>query len=84
MKNIACFQIKVKRDILKKYRTYGELYMGLCKVTGEVPIAIYRTEKRRIFIEEVIYLTVCMFFNCWNFNHCITYLPLQSNVINVV
>ncbi|XP_078333726.1 potassium channel subfamily T member 2-like isoform X2 [Crassostrea virginica] len=44
--------IKVKRDILRKYRTYGELYMGLCKVTGEVPIAIYRTEKRRIFIEE--------------------------------
>ena len=81
MRNIACFQIKVKRDILRKYRTYGELYMGLCKVTGEVPIAIYRTEKRRIFIEEVIHLTVCMFIKYWNFNHCITYLPLQSTVI---
>lgn len=46
------FQIKVKRDILKKYRTYGDLYIGLCKVTGEVPIAIYRTEKRRMVVEE--------------------------------
>ena len=73
MRNIACFQIKVKRDILRKYRTYGELYMGLCKVTGEVPIAIYRTEKRRIFVEEVIHLTVCMFIKYWNFNHWITY-----------
>lgn len=44
--------IKVKRDILKKYRTYGDLYIGLCKVTGEVPIAIYRTEKRRMVVEE--------------------------------
>lgn len=81
MRNIACFQIKVKRDILRKYRTYGELYMGLCKVTGEVPIAIYRTEKRRIFIEEVIHLTMCMFIKYWNFNHCRTFLPLQSTVI---
>ena len=37
----------MKRDILKKYKTYGELYKGLCSVTGEVPIAIYRTEARR-------------------------------------
>ncbi|XP_048780115.2 potassium channel subfamily T member 2-like isoform X2 [Ostrea edulis] len=44
--------IKVKRDILAKYKTYGDLYIGLCKVTGEVPIAIYRSEKRRIFVEE--------------------------------
>lgn len=42
----------MKRDILKKYRTYGDLYIGLCKVTGEVPIAIYRTEKRRMVVEE--------------------------------
>lgn len=50
--HIHIFQIKVKRDILKKYRTYGDLYIGLCKVTGEVPIAIYRTEKRRMVVEE--------------------------------
>lgn len=42
----------MKRDILAKYKTYGDLYIGLCKVTGEVPIAIYRSEKRRIFVEE--------------------------------
>ncbi|KAK3087945.1 hypothetical protein FSP39_012694 [Pinctada imbricata] len=39
--------IKVKRDIQRKYRTYGDLYKGLCSVTGEVPIAIYRTEVRK-------------------------------------
>jgi hypothetical protein len=37
----------VNRPILAKYRTYGELYRGLCTVTGEIPIAIYRTEKRK-------------------------------------
>ncbi|XP_062609511.1 potassium channel subfamily T member 2-like isoform X3 [Saccostrea cucullata] len=42
--------IKVKRDILIKYKTYGDLYIGLCKVTGEVPIAIYRTERRSAFV----------------------------------
>ena len=41
------FQIKVKRPILAKYRTYGDLYRGLCTVTGEIPIAIYRTERRK-------------------------------------
>ncbi|XP_060085244.1 potassium channel subfamily T member 2-like [Ylistrum balloti] len=39
--------IKIKRPILAKYRTYGDLYQGLCTMTGEVPIAIYRTEKRK-------------------------------------
>lgn len=40
--------IKVKRSILAKYRTYGELYKGLCSVTGEIPIAIYRTERPKL------------------------------------
>ncbi|XP_063407374.1 potassium channel subfamily T member 2-like isoform X1 [Mytilus trossulus] len=39
--------IKVKRQILAKYRTYGDLYKGLCTITGEIPIAIYRTERRK-------------------------------------
>ncbi|KAK6167603.1 hypothetical protein SNE40_021590 [Patella caerulea] len=38
--------IRVKRATLKLYPTYGELYQGLCTATGEVPIAIYRTEKQ--------------------------------------
>ena len=37
----------MNRPILAIYRTYGELYRGLCTVTGEIPIAIYRTEKRK-------------------------------------
>ena len=37
----------MNRPILAKYRTYGELYRGLCTVTGEIPIAIYRTERRK-------------------------------------
>lgn len=39
--------IKIKRPTLTKYRTYGDLYQGLCSLTGEVPVAIYRTEKRK-------------------------------------
>ena len=37
----------MNRPILAKYRTYGELYRGLCTITGEIPIAIYRTERRK-------------------------------------
>ncbi|XP_033726603.1 potassium channel subfamily T member 2-like isoform X2 [Pecten maximus] len=44
--------IKVKRPVLAKYRTYGDLYQGLCAMTGEVPIAIYRTEKRKHIDDE--------------------------------
>lgn len=45
--------IKIKRPTLAKYRTYGDLYQGLCSMTGEVPIAIYRTEKRKHTDDQV-------------------------------
>ncbi|OWF49166.1 Potassium channel subfamily T member 2 [Mizuhopecten yessoensis] len=44
--------IKVKRPVLAKYRTYGDLYQGLCSMTGEVPVAIYRTEKRKLVDDQ--------------------------------
>ncbi|XP_021366238.1 potassium channel subfamily T member 2-like [Mizuhopecten yessoensis] len=37
--------IRVKNMTLARYRTFGELYHGMATTTGEVPIAIYRTEK---------------------------------------
>ncbi|CAG5121404.1 unnamed protein product, partial [Candidula unifasciata] len=37
--------IRVKRSTLHKFPEYGELYEGLCSATGEIPFAIYRTEK---------------------------------------
>ncbi|KAL5013854.1 hypothetical protein ScPMuIL_008124 [Solemya velum] len=38
--------IRVNRSTLAHYHTYGELYQGLCTTTGEIPIAVYRTEHR--------------------------------------
>ena len=44
------------------YSTYGELYKALSEQTGEIPIAIYRTEKRVFSYDpssaEVSYMTV--------------------------
>ncbi|GFR84571.1 potassium channel subfamily T member 1 [Elysia marginata] len=37
--------IRVKRATLQKFPEYGELYEGLCTATGEIPFAIYRTER---------------------------------------
>ena len=30
---------------MQKFPEYGELYEGLCTATGEIPFAIYRTER---------------------------------------
>ncbi|KAL3891869.1 hypothetical protein ACJMK2_004113 [Sinanodonta woodiana] len=38
--------IKIKKTTKASYRTYGELYNGLCTTTGEVPIALYRTDQQ--------------------------------------
>ncbi|XP_055871661.1 potassium channel subfamily T member 2-like isoform X4 [Biomphalaria glabrata] len=37
--------IRVKRSTVQKFPEYGDLYDGLCSATGEIPFAIYRTEK---------------------------------------
>ncbi|XP_059158218.1 potassium channel subfamily T member 2-like isoform X3 [Physella acuta] len=37
--------IRVKRATVQKFPVYGDLYDGLCSATGEIPFAIYRTEK---------------------------------------
>lgn len=39
-------QIRVKRATIERFGTYGELYQGLCSATGEIPIAVYRTERQ--------------------------------------
>jgi len=36
----------MKRTTLARYRTYGELYQALCSTTGEIPIALYRTDNQ--------------------------------------
>ncbi|ESO94250.1 hypothetical protein LOTGIDRAFT_232492 [Lottia gigantea] len=38
--------VRVRRATLAQFPTYNDLYQGLCSTTGEIPIAIYRTEKR--------------------------------------
>ena len=38
-------QIRVKKATVQKFPEYGELYEGLCSATGEIPFAIYRTER---------------------------------------
>ncbi|XP_025092879.1 potassium channel subfamily T member 2-like isoform X2 [Pomacea canaliculata] len=38
--------VRVKRATINQFPTYGDLYQGLCSTTGEIPIAIYRTERR--------------------------------------
>ncbi|PVD32429.1 hypothetical protein C0Q70_07863 [Pomacea canaliculata] len=38
--------IRVKRATIERFGTYGELYQGLCSATGEIPIAVYRTERQ--------------------------------------
>lgn len=43
--------IRIKRSTMDKFPTYGELYQGLCKATGEIPIAIYRTERHAIALK---------------------------------
>ena len=35
----------MKGMTLAQYPTYGELYCGVAATTGEIPFAIYRTEK---------------------------------------
>ncbi|KAK0055825.1 potassium channel subfamily T member 2, partial [Biomphalaria pfeifferi] len=38
--------VRVRRATLSQFPSYGDLYQGLCSTTGEIPIAIYRTEKQ--------------------------------------
>lgn len=38
--------VRIKRATIHQFPTYGDLYQCLCTTTGEIPIAIYRTEKR--------------------------------------
>ena len=39
------FQVRVQRMTYARYSTYGELYTAMATTTGEIPIAIYRTEE---------------------------------------
>ncbi|XP_070209297.1 potassium channel subfamily T member 2-like isoform X2 [Littorina saxatilis] len=53
--------VKVKRATIAQFPTYGDLYQGLCSTTGEIPIAIYRTERRApnsIILEEKLRASV--------------------------
>ncbi|KAK7485655.1 hypothetical protein BaRGS_00023104, partial [Batillaria attramentaria] len=45
--------VRVKRATIAQFPTYGDLYQGLCSTTGEIPIAIYRTDKRATTVQEV-------------------------------
>lgn len=38
--------VRIKRQTIAQFPTYGALYQGLCSTTGEIPIAIYRTDRR--------------------------------------
>ncbi|CAL1535819.1 unnamed protein product, partial [Lymnaea stagnalis] len=38
--------VRIRRATLSQFPTYGDLYQGLCSTTGEIPFAIYRTEKQ--------------------------------------
>ncbi|XP_070208431.1 potassium channel subfamily T member 2-like isoform X2 [Littorina saxatilis] len=44
--------IRIKRSTLNKFPTYGELYQGLCSATGEIPIAVYRTERSNVALKS--------------------------------
>ena len=44
-------QIRVKKSTLQKFPTYGELYNGLCQATGEIPIALYRTDRNTVALK---------------------------------
>ena len=41
---IVC-QIRIKRVTVERFPLYGDLYKCLCSSTGEIPFAVYRTEK---------------------------------------
>ncbi|GFR99152.1 potassium channel subfamily T member 1 [Elysia marginata] len=43
----------IQRATLSQFPNYGDLYQGLCSTTGEIPIAIYRTEKHNVGPAEV-------------------------------
>ena len=45
-------QIRIKRSTLQKFPTYGELYQGLCSATGEIPIAVYRTQRNSVALKQ--------------------------------
>ncbi|XP_012937020.1 potassium channel subfamily T member 2 [Aplysia californica] len=38
--------VRIRRATLSQFPTYGDLYQGLCSTTGEIPIAIFRTDKQ--------------------------------------
>ncbi|BFZ21583.1 hypothetical protein BsWGS_24622 [Bradybaena similaris] len=38
--------VRIRRATLSQFPTYGDLYQGLSSTTGEIPIAIFRTEKQ--------------------------------------
>ncbi|CAG5117869.1 unnamed protein product, partial [Candidula unifasciata] len=38
--------VRIHRGTLRQFPTYGDLFQGLASTTGEIPIAIYRTEKQ--------------------------------------
>ncbi|KAL8625209.1 hypothetical protein ACOMHN_030842 [Nucella lapillus] len=44
--------VRVNRATVGQFPTYGDLYQALCSTTGEIPIAIYRTERRTGFNPE--------------------------------
>lgn len=39
---------------LAQYPTYGELYHGVATTTGEIPFAIYRTEKSQTNVSKMV------------------------------
>ncbi|XP_076456939.1 potassium channel subfamily T member 2-like isoform X3 [Babylonia areolata] len=45
--------VQVNREMVSRFPTYGDLYQGLCSTTGEIPIGLYRTERRPGFNAEL-------------------------------
>ncbi|XP_076456337.1 potassium channel subfamily T member 2-like [Babylonia areolata] len=45
--------VRINRATVSQFPTYGDLYQALCSTTGEIPIAIYRTERRSGFNPEI-------------------------------
>lgn len=64
---ISFNQVRIHRGTLSQFPTYGDLFQGLASTTGEIPIAIYRTEKQTPSLLEVSHCkekSLLMFSKC--------------------
>lgn len=47
-----------------RYSTYGELYTAMATTTGEIPIAIYRTEENADSVTAAQNVSTCTSMQC--------------------